>query len=90
MKATLQTNKGNIVIDFFDAETPNTVENFTKLAKSGFYDGVKFHRVINNFMIQGGDPTSKNAAPVMVPNISITRITIPQSYLLNIILYLPF
>jgi cyclophilin family peptidyl-prolyl cis-trans isomerase len=60
MKATIQTNKGNITIDFFDKETPNTVANFIKLAKSGFYDGVKFHRVIKNFMIQGGDPLTKD------------------------------
>jgi peptidylprolyl isomerase len=59
MKATLNTNKGDIVIDFFDKETPNTIANFIKLAKSGFYDGVKFHRVIRDFMIQGGDPLTK-------------------------------
>jgi peptidylprolyl isomerase len=59
MKATIETNKGKIVIDFFDAERPDTVGNFVKLAKSGFYDGVKFHRVIRNFMIQGGDPLTK-------------------------------
>lgn len=59
MKATLKTNKGDIVIDFFSDRTPATVENFIKLAKSGFYDGVKFHRVIPNFMIQGGDPLTK-------------------------------
>ena len=62
MKATLQTNKGNIVIDFYDKATPNTVANFVKLAKSGFYDGVKFHRVIKDFMIQGGDPLTKEDA----------------------------
>jgi len=60
MKATLKTNKGDMVIDFFDKETPNTVANFIKLAKSGFYDGVKFHRVIKDFMIQGGDPLTKD------------------------------
>ena len=59
MKATLRTNKGDIVIDLFAAGTPNTVANFVKLARSGFYDGVKFHRVIRNFMIQGGDPLTK-------------------------------
>jgi cyclophilin family peptidyl-prolyl cis-trans isomerase len=62
MKATLKTNKGDIVIDFFGDRTPATVENFIKLAKSGFYDGVKFHRVIPNFMIQGGDPLTKEDA----------------------------
>ena len=54
--ATLKTNKGEITIEFFDAQAPKTVANFTKLAKDGFYDGVKFHRVIKGFMIQGGDP----------------------------------
>ncbi len=59
MQGTLKTNKGDIVIDFYDQQTPNTVNNFAKLAKSGFYDGVKFHRIIGNFMIQGGDPLTK-------------------------------
>ena len=56
MTATLQTSKGNIVIEFFPDQAPKTVENFINLAKSGFYDGTKFHRVIKDFMIQGGDP----------------------------------
>jgi cyclophilin family peptidyl-prolyl cis-trans isomerase len=59
MEGTIKTNKGEIVIEFFDKLTPNTVNNFIKLAKSGFYDGVKFHRIIPNFMIQGGDPLTK-------------------------------
>ncbi len=58
--ATMHTNKGDITIEFFDTLTPNTVSNFVKLSKSGFYDGVKFHRVIKDFMIQGGDPLSKD------------------------------
>ncbi|MDB5204351.1 MAG: peptidyl-prolyl cis-trans isomerase, peptidylprolyl isomerase [Candidatus Taylorbacteria bacterium] len=58
--ATMHTNKGDIEIEFFDTLTPNTVANFVKLAKTGFYDGVKFHRVIKGFMIQGGDPLSKD------------------------------
>ena len=62
MQATLHTNKGDITIVFFDALAPNTVNNFTKLAKEGFYDGVKFHRVIPGFMIQGGDPLTKDDA----------------------------
>ncbi len=62
MKATLQTNKGDIVIEFLHEQTPATVANFIKLSKSGFYDGVKFHRVIKNFMIQGGDPLTKEDA----------------------------
>ena len=60
MTATLQTNKGDIVIELFESVTPNTVANFVKLAKAGFYDGVKFHRVIKDFMIQGGDPLTKD------------------------------
>jgi peptidylprolyl isomerase len=60
MRAILHTNKGDITIEFADAQAPNTVANFVKLASSGFYDGTKFHRVIKGFMIQGGDPLSKD------------------------------
>jgi peptidylprolyl isomerase len=59
MQATLKTNKGDIVIEFSNS-TPNTVANFTKLAGGGFYDGIKFHRIIKDFMIQGGDPLTKD------------------------------
>jgi cyclophilin family peptidyl-prolyl cis-trans isomerase len=55
--ATMQTNHGSIGLELFDEDAPNTVGNFTKLARDGFYDGVIFHRVIPDFMIQGGDPT---------------------------------
>jgi peptidyl-prolyl cis-trans isomerase B (cyclophilin B) len=55
--ATMQTNHGAIELELFDDDAPKTVENFTKLARDGFYDGVIFHRVIQDFMIQGGDPT---------------------------------
>ena len=55
--ATMQTNHGTIEIELFPGEAPKTVENFTKLAGDGFYDGIIFHRVIPDFMIQGGDPT---------------------------------
>jgi len=55
--ATLQTNQGAIAVELFDEDAPTTVENFLKLARDGFYDGVIFHRVIPDFMIQGGDPT---------------------------------
>jgi peptidyl-prolyl cis-trans isomerase B (cyclophilin B) len=55
--ATLHTNHGPIAIELFDDDAPKTVENFTKLARDGFYDGIVFHRVIPDFMIQGGDPT---------------------------------
>lgn len=55
-RAIMETDKGTINIDFFDAEAPNTVKNFTDLANKGFYNGLKFHRVIPNFMVQGGCP----------------------------------
>ena len=55
--ATMHTNHGAIELELFDEDAPKTVENFRKLAADGFYDGVIFHRVIKDFMIQGGDPT---------------------------------
>jgi peptidylprolyl isomerase len=60
MAAIMKTNMGDIIIEFFVSDAPKTVENFTKLAQDGFYNGVKFHRVIPDFMIQGGDPFSKD------------------------------
>lgn len=60
MQAILHTTKGDITIEFSAADAPNTVANFVKLASAGFYDGTKFHRVIKGFMIQGGDPLSKD------------------------------
>jgi peptidyl-prolyl cis-trans isomerase B (cyclophilin B) len=56
-QATFETTKGTITIDLFEQEAPKTVANFEKLANSGYYNGVPFHRVIADFMIQGGDPT---------------------------------
>jgi len=58
-RAVLETVKGTIEVELFADEVPNTVANFEKLANAGFYDGTRFHRVIANFMIQGGDPHSK-------------------------------
>ena len=55
--AVIKTNMGTIEIELFEKQTPKTVENFIGLANKGYYDGVIFHRVIDNFMIQGGDPT---------------------------------
>ena len=55
-EATLQTNAGPITVRFFDEDAPKTVDNFRKLAGDGFYDGLVFHRVIKDFMIQGGCP----------------------------------
>ena len=60
MKTTLHTNKGDIMIEMMEEDAPRTVANFAKLAKEGFYDGTKFHRVIKDFMIQGGDPLTKD------------------------------
>ena len=53
---TLHTNHGPIAVELFDEDAPKTVENFLKLSRDGFYDGLTFHRVIKDFMIQGGDP----------------------------------
>jgi peptidyl-prolyl cis-trans isomerase B (cyclophilin B) len=61
MKGVIDTNFGKIVIEFFPEDAPKTVENFVKLAKSSFYDGTLFHRVIPGFMIQGGDPNTKSS-----------------------------
>lgn len=55
-KAIIETKKGNIVLELFDNDAPNTVENFVKLIDQGFYNGLTFHRVIPDFMIQGGCP----------------------------------
>ncbi len=60
-KAVIETKFGNIELKFFPEVAPNHVNNFIELAKKGFYDGTTFHRVIPGFMIQGGDPNSKNA-----------------------------
>ena len=58
-KATLHTTKGPVILELFDEDAPKTVENFRKLAADGFYDGLIFHRVIRDFMIQGGCPQGK-------------------------------
>jgi len=60
--AVMQTSQGEIEVAFFRDKAPRTVENFVTLAKAGFFDGTKFHRVIRDFMIQGGDPLSKDDA----------------------------
>ncbi len=61
--AIIKTNFGEIKVKFYDQESPVTVNNFLNLARDGFYDGTKFHRVIKDFMIQGGDPLSKDNDP---------------------------
>lgn len=63
VKAILVTARGNIELELYQKVAPKTVANFVKLAASGFYDGTKFHRVIDDFMIQGGDPLSKTDDP---------------------------
>ena len=60
-KVALETNQGRIVLELYTGEMPITAGNFVKLVKEGFYDGIIFHRIINGFMIQGGDPTGTGA-----------------------------
>jgi peptidyl-prolyl cis-trans isomerase B (cyclophilin B) len=60
--AEIHTPKGVMKVEFYEQDAPNTVKNFLDLASKGFYDGTKFHRVIPNFMIQGGDPNTKPGA----------------------------
>jgi len=60
--ALIKTSEGEMVVQFWTDAAPNTIENFKKLARSGFYDGTIFHRIVNGFMIQGGDPNSKDPA----------------------------
>ena len=59
--AIIETKFGNMVIEFFPNDAPKTVDNFIKLTESGFYDGTLFHRIKHDFMIQGGDPLSKDS-----------------------------
>lgn len=61
-KAVIETSRGTMTAELFDSEVPTTVANFEKLANSEFYDGTRFHRVIPDFMVQGGDPLSRNPA----------------------------
>ena len=61
LKAEMITDKGTMLIEFYEQDAPIAVNNFVTLAKKGFYDGLKFHRVIPDFMIQGGDPTGTGA-----------------------------
>lgn len=62
-QAEFETSMGNFTIEFFNEKMPITVSNFLTLADSGYFDGTKFHRVIENFMIQGGDPLTKDDSP---------------------------
>src|SRR5947208_3879513 len=60
--AVIKTSEGDMVVQFWNDAAPSTIENFKKLARSGFYDGTIFHRIVKRFMIQGGDPNSKDPA----------------------------
>ena len=60
--AVIKTSEGDMVVQFWNDTAPNTIENFKKLARQGFYDGTIFHRIVKGFMIQGGDPNSKDPA----------------------------
>lgn len=61
MKAIMTTDKGEMTIEFYEKDAPKTVENFVKLSKDGYYDGLNFHRVIPNFVVQGGCPDGTGA-----------------------------
>lgn len=63
--AIIKTSEGDLVLKFWPDVAPNTVENFKKLAKQGFYDGTAFHRIVKGFMIQGGDPLSRKDDPMV-------------------------
>ena len=65
MEAIIKTNKGEMKINFYDVDAPKTVANFVKLAKDGYYNGLKWHRVLPDFVIQGGCPNSKDGASGM-------------------------
>jgi len=60
--AVIKTSEGDMVVEFWTDAAPKTIENFKKLARSGFYNGTMFHRIVKGFMVQGGDPTSKDPA----------------------------
>src|SRR5438132_3481621 len=60
--AVIKTSEGDMVVEFWNDAAPNTIENFKKLARSGFYNGTIFHRIVKGFMIQGGDPNTKDAS----------------------------
>ena len=65
MQAIIKTSKGDMKVELYDKDTPKTVANFVKLAKDGYYNGLKFHRVLPNFVIQGGCPNTRDGATGM-------------------------
>ena len=82
--ALFETEVGDINIEFFSHDAPNTVKNFTKLIRDGFYDGLSFHRVIPGFMAQGGCPNTRDGASGMPGtggpgSVSYTHLTLPTS-----------
>ncbi|WP_172187650.1 peptidylprolyl isomerase [Lentilactobacillus kribbianus] len=82
-KATIKTNHGDITIQLFPEQAPKTVENFVKLAQQGYYDGITFHRVIPEFMIQGGDPTGTGAGGESIYGASFEDEFSPELFNLN-------
>lgn len=82
--ATMKTNKGDIKIQLFEKQAPMTVENFVRLAEKGYYDGVIFHRVIKDFMIQGGDPKGMVLA-VKVSGDTHLRMNLVHNYLTSVV-----
>lgn len=75
--ATIHTPRGPIPVTLFPATAPHSVANFVKLARSGFYDGTTFHRVVPGFVIQGGDPTTRPGGPAGMPGTGGPGYTIP-------------
>ncbi|MDP4588553.1 MAG: peptidylprolyl isomerase, partial [Flavobacteriales bacterium] len=83
-KVKISTDLGDIIVLLYD-QTPKHRDNFIKLAKEGFYDGLLFHRVMNNFMIQGGDPESKTATPGQMLGGGGPGYTIPAEFVDSLI-----
>ena len=82
-QATIETNRGTIQIQFDHQNAPKTVNNFAFLAREGFYDGITFHRVISNFMIQGGDPTGTGRAAPVTSSKTKSKATPDSRYMCN-------
>jgi peptidyl-prolyl cis-trans isomerase B (cyclophilin B) len=75
-KVKISTEKGDMIAELYDKETPKTVQNFIKLISKKFYDGLSFHRVIPNFVIQGGDIINNDGSGVIILNLIINLIGI--------------
>lgn len=83
-RVLIETSLGNMTVELYN-ETPKHRDNFLKLVKEGFYDGLLFHRVINNFMIQGGDPNSRGAAPGAMLGNGTLGYTVPAEFVQGLI-----